>query len=85
MIPIGASIICPKRHAIGTVSQQINDDQPVLPRSITFESGQEVPAGAAKVCQTCGKHWCLEKSIYTPDGWVPSDPYLERVPPRALR
>ena len=85
MIPAGAAIICTKRHAIGVVSADIAENESVHPRWITFEDGQQIQAGAEKVCQICGKPWSLDKSVYTPGGWVPVDPYIERVPPRGMR
>lgn len=85
MIPAGTAIICAKRHPVGVVSTDIADGSPVHPRWIMFEAGQQIQAGAPKVCQVCGKPWSLEKSVYTPGGWVPVEPYIERVPPRGMR
>ena len=83
MIPAGTPIICAKRHAIGVVAADI--EGAVHPRKITFDPGQAVPAGGRLVCRQCGRPWSLDNSIYTPDGWIPADPRIERVPPRGMR
>jgi hypothetical protein len=83
MIPAGTDILCAKRHPVGTVAADI--EGAVHPRHIQFADGQSVPAGGRLVCQQCGHPWSLDASVYTPNGWIPVGPRIERVPPRGMR
>lgn len=81
----GAVVICTKRHRIGFLSRDLAVGEPVLPKVITYDLGQERIAGEALVCAECGNPYFLNGNLHTEDGWFPGTPYIEPVKPRNMR
>ncbi len=80
MIPAGTTIICLKRHVIGTLKTDLPQGQAVMPKDIDYTEGQGNIAGEPMSCKQCGRSYSLDGHIYTEAGWQPGTPTLEQPP-----
>ena len=82
MVAAGTTVLCLKRHTVGTLAADLNPGDTVLPRLFNYATGQGNIAGEALNCKICGRPYSLGGNVYTDSGWQPGTPSLEQPPYR---